>query len=44
MTYVNELVQFGQAFDFKMTRDPEFFFYERSVYESVDDTILVVMG
>ena len=37
MTQVNELVQFGQNFDFKIRRDHEKNSYDRRAYESVDD-------
>ena len=38
MTYVGELVQFGQNFDFKIRTDHrKLFFFDRRVYESVDD-------
>ena len=37
---MNELVQFGQNFDFKIRRDNGKKIYERRVYESVDDRSL----
>ena len=40
MTYVNELVQFGQKFYFKIIKDRwimKKISYERGAYESVDD-------
>ena len=37
MTLVNELVQFGRNYDFKIRRDHEKNSYERHAYESVDD-------
>ena len=36
---MNELVQFGQTFDFKIRRDHEKISYERRAYESVDSKI-----
>ena len=36
MTQVDELVQFGQNFDFKIRRDHEKISFERRAYESVD--------
>ena len=40
MTQVNELVQFGQNFDFKIRRDHGKISYESRVYESVDERSL----
>ena len=37
---MNEFVQFGQNFYFKIRRDNGKIFYERRVYESVDDKSL----
>ena len=35
-----QLIQFGQNFDFKIRRDYEKISYERRAYESVDDRSL----